>query len=164
MDTIAGWEGNCYVYFNTASGKFVFIPWDNNEAFGSTSEGLSLDELLSLDIHNPVVHPEDPCPLIGRTLDVPEYAAEYEGRLRALVDGQFSVAGMNKAIASTYGMIRESVYRDTRRDYSITEFDMSIYNDVPGRPKPPYSESNMVIGLKRFVAERVASVESQLAQ
>jgi spore coat protein CotH len=161
MDGIPVGGGNCYLYHDVTRDVMVLIPWDMNEAFGSTSEGLSLDELLTLDIHHPVVWP-GASPLIERLLLVPEFVDEYEARLAELLDGYFAVASLNAVIDDSYALIKDDVYADTKRHYSIEQFEQSIEDDVPGLPNPPYPDGNMVIGLKRFVDERVASVTDQL--
>jgi hypothetical protein len=139
----------------------VLIPWDMNEAFGSTSEGLSIDELIELDVFEPVVYPGAQ-PLIERILDVPSFRARYQMKLQEMVDGPFSEAVLGPSIDMVRDQIREHVHADTKRHYSIDHFERSFEEDVPGLPNPPYPEGNRVIGLKRFIRQRAASVRSQL--
>ncbi|MHC4605957.1 MAG: CotH kinase family protein [Planctomycetota bacterium] len=157
----AGGSGNCYLYHNPTTGKLVLLPWDLNESFGSTSEGLSIKEVLTLNIYEPTTHP-DACPLIHRLLEVPEFLDVYKKKLRALIDGPFSVEAMNAKIDAVHKRIRRHVYSDTKRHYDIDQFERSFTEDVAGLPNPPYPRHNRVIGLKRFVRERVKSVNRQL--
>ena len=161
MDGVPGGGGNCFVYHDVGQDRMVLIPWDMNEAFGSTSEGLSVDELLELDVHAPVVFPGAQ-PLIERVLEVPELADRYDDKLRALVDGAFREDTVSARIDALKGLIRADVAADTRRHYTLEQFDASLDEDVPGLPNPPYPEGNVVIGLRRFVRERDASVRAQL--
>jgi spore coat protein CotH len=161
MDGIPGGAGNCYVYHDVAEDRLVLIPWDMNEAFGSTSEGLSIDELIELDVFEPVVYPGAQ-PLIERILEVPVFRARYQMKLQEMVDGPFSEAVLGPSIDMVRDQIREHVHADTKRHYSIDQFERSFEEDVPGLPNPPYPEGNRVIGLKRFIRERAVSVRSQL--
>lgn len=161
MDGIPGGGGNCFVAHDVAEGRMLLIPWDMNEAFGSTSEGLSVDELLTLDVHEPVVFPGAQ-PLIERVLQVPAFRARYDDKLRALVDGAFSPESMQQRVDELRALITPHVQEDTRRDYDDDQFERSFEEDVPGLPDPPYPEGNVVIGLMRFVRERAASIREQL--
>jgi len=161
MDGVPGGGGNCFVYHDASRDRIVLIPWDMNEAFGSTSEGLSVDELLELDVHEPVVYPGAQ-PLIERVLEVPEFVDRYDAILGRLVEDDFAEATMSARIDEIAARIREDVAADTRRHYSLEQFETSLDEDVPGLPDPPYPEGNVVIGLRRFVRERGASVRAQL--
>jgi hypothetical protein len=161
MDGIPGGGGNCHVYHDPAQDKIVVIPWDMNEAFGSTSEGLTVDELLALDVHAPVVAPGAQ-PLIERVLQVPSFVERYDAKLRALIVGELSEAAVTASIDTIYGQIRDAVHADTNRHYDIPQFELSITDDVIGLPDPPYPPTNRVIGLKRFVRARVSSIADQL--
>lgn len=161
MDGIPGGGGNCFLYHDVGRDKMVLIPWDMNEAFGSTSEGLSVDELLELDVHAPVVYPGAQ-PLIERVLEVPELADRYDELLRGLVQGDFAEATMSARIDEIAARIREHVAADARRHYTLEQFETSLDEDVPGLPNPPYPDGNVVIGLRRFVRERGASARAQL--
>lgn len=161
MDGVPGGGGNCFLYHDAMRDKMVLIPWDMNEAFGSTSEGLSVEELLTLDVHEPVVFPGAQ-PLIERLLEVPEIVDAYDERLLDLVDGAFAEATLVARMEALRELIRDDVYADARRHYSNEQFEQSFDEDVPGLPDPPYPEGNVVIGLSRFIRERGASVASQL--
>jgi len=97
-----------------------------------------------------------PRPLITRILNVPAYRTAYEDKLRALLSGPFAQSAMNAEIDALYALIRPSVYSDTMKMYTDQEFDDSIAQDIP--PIGP----NRILGLKPFVTQRRASVQSQL--
>ncbi len=101
-------------------------------------------------------------PLIERVLEVPEFVGRYDAILRRLVENDFAQATMSARIDEIAARIREHVAADTRRHYSLEQFETSLDEDVPGLPDPPYPEGNVVIGLRRFVRERGASVRAQL--
>ena len=159
LDSVAGRNCNFYLYNNPATGKFEFIPWDLNEAFGNHTfprdNGLTADEMLTLDIYNPVSPGEHV--LIERILAVPEYMDAYLAKLRALVEGYFSESSMHVEIDTIYDLIKNDVYLDSYKQYSSVDFDKSIVEDIPDDISP-----ERILGLKPFVTRRVASILGQL--
>ena len=162
LDNLAGNSGNLYLYYCPETERFSHIPWDQGEAFGSTSEGLSIEELLHLSIELPVAWPADPAPLIRRILNIAAYKQQYLAKLRELVDGPFAIVPMNAQISELYTLTRDAARRDARKDYTNEQYEQSFDQDIPSSPDPPFPAGNMVIGLRRFVRERVTSVEAQL--
>jgi hypothetical protein len=158
LDSVAGRNCNFYLYNNPATGRFEFIPWDLNEAFGNHSfprdNGLTADEMLTLDIYNPVSSGEHV--LIERILTVPEYMDAYLAKLRALVEGYFSESSMHVEIDTIYDLIKDDVYLDVCKQYSSADFDKSIVQDITDDTSP-----ERILGLKPFVTRRVASMLAQ---
>ena len=164
MDNVTNEEAeNGYVYLDPTTNRFVYIAWDMNEAFGSTSEGLDINELIDLDIDLPVVDPGAPSPLISRILNVPEFRASYRAKLQALVSGAFTSAAMNARVDELYILTRPHALLDARKHYNTDQYERSFTQDVIGLPNPPFPSDNMVIGLRRFIDARVSSVNAQLA-
>lgn len=158
LDSVAGRNCNFYLYNNPATGRFEFIPWDLNEAFGNHTfprdNGLTADQMLTLDIYNPVSSGEHV--LIDRILAIPEYMDAYLAKLRALVEGHFSEGSMHAQIDTIYSLIKNDVYLDVCKQYSSADFDKSIVEDIPDDVSP-----DRILGLKPFVTRRVASILEQ---
>jgi hypothetical protein len=159
LDSIAGRNCNFYLYNNPVTGRFEFIPWDLNEAFGNHTlprdNGLTADEMLTFDIYNPVSTGEHV--LIERILTVPEYVDTYLSRVRALVEGQFSPAQLHAKIDSTYNLIKTDVHADIYKEFSNSDFDLSIVQDLPEGSDPA-----RILGIKPFVSDRVTNILNQL--
>jgi hypothetical protein len=159
LDSIAGRNCNFYLYNNPVTGRFEFIPWDLNEAFGNHTlprdNGLTADEMLTFDIYNPVSTGEHV--LIERILTVPEYVDTYLSRVRALVEGQFSPAQLHAKIDSTYNLIKTDVHADIYKEFSSSDFDLSIVQDLPEGSDPA-----RILGIKPFVSDRVTNILNQL--
>jgi hypothetical protein len=159
LDSIAGRNCNFYLYHNPRTGKFELLPWDLNEAFGNHTlprdNGLTADEMLTLDIRNPVSTGEHI--LIERILGVPEYMSDYLSRLRALVEGYFSPSAMHSEIDSVYNVIKADVYLDVYKEFSSADFDLSMEHDIPENSDP-----GRILGMKPFVTQRVTSILTQL--
>jgi hypothetical protein len=65
LDNYGGHARNYYLYEDPTTGRFVFIPWDYNMSFGGYRGGWSADELLDLDIYQPLARPPSPPPFYG---------------------------------------------------------------------------------------------------
>jgi hypothetical protein len=159
MDSYAGMGHNFYLYHNAKTGRFEFIPWDLNEAFGNFKTG-SIEEMLDLDVYYPTQGTKI---LIDRVLDVPEYEEAYRAKLSELLAGAFSENEMHGKIDAVYEKIKEAVHADGKKEYSNKDFDASIIENVRiGRPGGRFGGKDVVFGLKFFVSKRIESVKKQL--
>ncbi len=79
-DTYGQMPHNYYLYHNPATGKLIWIPWDNNEALDSKRMEMGS---LSLDDAG------DNWPLIRYLMDVPEYKALYKKEMQNLISSSF---------------------------------------------------------------------------
>ncbi len=159
LDSVAGRNCNFYLYNNPATGRFEFLPWDLNEAFGNHTlprdNGLTADEMLTLDIYDPTSTGDHI--LIERLLNVPEYMSDYLSRLRALVEGYFSPTAMHAEIDRVYNLIKADVYLDIYKEFSSEDFDRSIVEDISNDWDP-----ERILGLKPFVTQKVTNILNQL--
>ncbi len=156
LDSYAGLGHNWYLYYNTASKKFEHIPWDVNESFGNLQIG-SLQQMLDFDIYRPYVGDKI---LVRRLLAVERYKQEYLNYIRKFIDGPFAPATMDAEIDRLHEFIKDAAKSDANKIYPTPAFERSIHDTV----EPLFSIfSNGIIGLKPFVAGRVASVKAQLA-
>jgi len=80
-DTYGVMPHNFFLYHNPNSGKFDWIPWDNNESLQYHPRGLSID-LASVDA--------DAWPLIGYILAQDEYKKIYQAYLKHVSDAYFN--------------------------------------------------------------------------
>jgi tetratricopeptide (TPR) repeat protein len=157
FDSYAGLGHNWYLYYNTASKKFEHIPWDVNEAFGNLQLGDKPEQMLEFDIYRPYVGEKI---LIRRLLAVEKYKEQYLAYLREFNDGVFAPETMYAEIDRLHEFIKDAVETDAYKIYPTAAFEKSINDTV----KPIFPVfSNGIIGLKPFVAGRVASVKAQLA-
>jgi spore coat protein CotH len=111
QDSYAGKAHNYYLYHNTETGRFEFIPWDLNTTFGQSRFGKSADYMLSLDVYEPTFG--NYRILIDRLLNIPEYLSSYEDKLRDLLDLYFNAAQMDPRIDTMYDLIKTDVYADS---------------------------------------------------
>lgn len=156
LDSYAGFGHNWYLYYNTDSKRFEFIPWDVNESFGNL-QVVSPDKLLDFDIKKPYTGDRI---LIKRILNVEKYRTLYEFYLRAFIRDFFNPESMGKEIDRLHAFINPSVKADSKPIFPYEDFQKSVAENVKPRMNI-FSQS--IIGLKPFVARRVESVLAQLA-
>ena len=121
-DTYGNMTHNYYLYNDPESGQLTWIPWDNNEAFGS---GKGNRTALDLDLSKV----SDSWPLISYLIDIPEYKALYDTYIQAFVDEVFTVDKMTESYESYYELIKDYAYAE-EDGYSFLkssdEFDQSV--------------------------------------
>ncbi len=160
LDSYSGGGHNYFLYHNLSTGKFEFIPWDTNETFGQFKSGWTNAELLAQSVYAPYSKGETGVnrPLVYRVLQVPEYKAVYEAKVRALLNGPFTSAALDPRMDELVAFIQIAAYADTHKDYTNAEFDASLTTDMTMKP----GASDLSMGLKPFVVNRWAAVNGQV--
>jgi len=156
LDSYAGSGHNYYLYYNKDTGKFEFIPWDLNEAFGNHHRVATAQDMVELDIYEPYVKPKI---LIERILRVPHFKERYIEKIKALLDGPFQQNTMYQKIDALYEKVEKDVRLDVWKGFTTEDFERSIEHHIQSKRRPIITFS----GLKPFVAERIKSVKAQLA-
>jgi spore coat protein CotH len=163
LDNYIGMGHNYYLY--EVDGKFTIIPWDLNMSFGGFGIGINLTRITNFLIDEPTSGAVADRPLVARLLAVPAYLETYHGYLTELINGPFSAEVMASRIDELADMIRPYVQADTLKFYSDAAFEAAIgegtVNDRGNFGSGMGMGTN--IGLKKFVVERIASIEKQLA-
>ncbi len=156
LDSYAGLGHNWYLYYNTDSKRFEFIPWDVNESFGNLQVSPP-EKMLRFDIRKPYMGDRI---LIRRILAVEKYRAVYEFYLRTFIRDFFNPDFMGKEIDRLHALIDEAVKNDSNPIYSYEDFQKSVDRNVEPQFKLLSQE---IIGLKPFVTQRTESVLAQLS-
>ena len=157
LDSYPGSGHNYYLY--EVDGRFSVIPWDANEAFGNFQCGCDRAGLVGLRINEPTCSRVADRPLIARLLADPEVMARYHERLRTLVEGPLAPAALHARITRIATLIRPYVAADTAKFFSTQDFERGLTMDVAGGAEAGWFSP----GLETFMAERVASIQAQLA-
>jgi spore coat protein H len=134
-------------------------------SFGGFGIGINLTRITNFLIDEPTSGAVADRPLVARLLAVPAYLETYHGYLTELINGPFSAEVMASRIDELADMIRPYVQADTLKFYSDAAFEAAIgegtVNDRGNFGSGMGMGTN--IGLKKFVVERIASIEKQLA-
>ncbi|WP_425614317.1 CotH kinase family protein [Anatilimnocola sp. NA78] len=86
LDGFIGMGHNYYLYLRPDTGKFVFVPWDLDLAFGAFPFYGTPQQLVDLSIEHPHLGENK---LIDRLLAIPAWKAKYHQRLRLLTSPTF---------------------------------------------------------------------------
>jgi hypothetical protein len=150
MDAYINSGRNYYVYDLPATGKFEWIVWDASLSFGAYPGGVSSTETLNLNYISSVTNR----PLVAKVINTPVLDNEYLRAYCTIFKTYFSSARLNPQIDSIANLIRPSIYEDTRKQYSNSQWEANLINDINVNGRKP--------GLKSFISLRQANVQTQL--
>jgi hypothetical protein len=175
LDSYIGSGHNYYLYHRKSDGKFVFFPWDPNEAYGNFNMGMIINDLQRLPViwlPRPQGVPGQPAnavvprPLAQRIWEVDDYRAAYLAKLRWLLEGPAEPERVLDRMRGLRDMIRPYVQRETRSMFTLPQFERAMMENQrtgaptqPGQPPTPVFD---IPGLEPFVRIRAASVLQQL--
>jgi spore coat protein H len=175
MDSYAGTVDNYYLYHGE-DGRFRFIPWDLNQAFGNY-HGASCSGSGTTDCLEPmgtdafmVLDPDAPycrCslgerPLIEKLLAHPNLRDRYHEIFRDLIDHPLNLEYVKAQMVSMQDHIEASAHQDTQKacyhpPCTNALFDAALYHD-----DPESDISNRVPGLVTFAEARDQRVRQAL--
>jgi hypothetical protein len=152
LDGFIGMGHNYNLYCSPASGKFAFIPWDLDLAFGAFPMYGSQTQLADLSIDHPHVGDSK---LIDRLLAMPDFKAKYRAQLKRLSDEVFIPARLGRDIAA----LNDVLQRLLAKEKAATDARREGGGGFPGGGMfgaPP-------MPLTAFVEQRKRSIDKQLA-
>jgi hypothetical protein len=157
LDSYEGSGHNYYIYHDLVNNKFGWITWDVNEAFGNFNQGMSITQVENLTIFY-IPPPSANRPLTSKMLANAAYKSSFIWEVCNFIAHDFDPFVLNPVIDSLANVIRPYVYADPRKFYTNQQFETNMNTDVTGA-NPPFN----IPGLKSFLANRRASVVSELA-
>jgi len=113
------------------------VPWDLNQAFGNyhgPSCAMNTDDLYELDPFSPTCGGERP--LVERMLASEQYRSEYAGQLRDLIEGALYPERTAALARDLHESIREEARQDLLKEFSDTEFEQALEDDIPAGDNP----------------------------
>jgi hypothetical protein len=149
MDSYPGAGGNLYFYRDT-DGRFHYIPWDLNQAFGNYHGApcnYTTDQLLQLDPDNPACGNDRP--LVARLLAVPSIRSRYHSRMSELLAGVLQPAAVIASLRGLHERIQEAAHKDTLKGFTNAEFDAALSTDLPSADAPKRTPA-----LEPFIVQR----------
>jgi hypothetical protein len=125
FDSYTGSGRNVYLYDDQSTGRFVFIPWDANEAFGAYSNNWNVvaQDILSI----PAL---DKRPVLARILENDSLRTVYLQYIRALAQGPLSLDSMSTRVLHWKVFLDSHVKADPHKLYSYQQFLDNIEKDV----------------------------------
>lgn len=154
----ANWDGyiynknNFYLYRNTATGLFEYIPYDVDNTFGIDWFGI---DWASRDIYN-WAHSSEPRPLFTRLMQVAEYKAQYTYYLKqaiAEVTGKQSLMDYMFAVREQIRpYVADDPYYPLNYGYNIESFNTSFTSGTG---------AHVPVGLQPYIQNRNSIALSQ---
>ncbi len=175
MDSYAGSVDN-YYFYHGADGRFRFIPWDLNQAFGNY-HGASCSGAGALDCDFPMgasqyatLDPEKPycaCsegmrPLIEKVLARPVFLERYREIFRELLNDVLELDRVKDKMHTLRDLIEESAHLDTQKACYESPCTNDRYDAALEHDDPETDISNRVPGLIPFVELRDQTVRDAL--
>ncbi|MCB9023166.1 MAG: CotH kinase family protein [Lentimicrobiaceae bacterium] len=159
IDILTGnWDGyiynknNFYLYHNTATGLFEYIPYDTDNTFGIDWFGI---DWASRNIYN-WSNPDENRPLYTRLMQVPEYRDAFTYYTRQIIGQITSLAEFQNNITALKSQLEAYVaidpYYPLDYGYTINSFNTSFTSGTG---------AHVPIGLLPFINSRNASALSQ---
>lgn len=160
LDSYDGSGHNYYIYHESNTYRFEWIPWDVNEAFGNFNQGMTIPQLECLDIFY-IPNPQTNRPLAKNAMDNAALKLEYTWYMNQYIQYYFSENYLFVSIDSLYNKIKPHVYADSKKMYTNQQFENNINQNitVPGGPG-----GAQLPGLKSFITNRRNCVNTQLMQ
>lgn len=164
---------NYYLYLHPGSGKFIWIPWDLNEAFGGFTPAGNPSDQMNLSLDRPFTRADR---LSERLLAIPGIRDRYHKIVRELLASCFNAPHVFPVIDAMSATIRTAVANDPM--VSLAEFEAALLaanqgealapdnarqsnGRGDGRPRPG-GIGRPRMPLKTFIDRRGASAELQL--
>jgi hypothetical protein len=151
LDSYLGSGHNYYLYHDSVSDKFYWLPWDVNEAFGSFNMNMSMTTLENLSVLW-IASPSSNKPLQQKMIGDAAYKQQYLDRVCYFLNTTFDTAHLYQRIDSLSDWIRPSVYADTKKFFPNNQFEQNLTSDVGNLP-----------GLKSFLAARIDWLTQEMA-
>ena len=148
LDSYTQSARNYYIYHNIGMGKWQWIKWDGNEAFGTYGfmGGLSPS---NLDIYYYAFNR----PLLERVFASQALKDQYTSEVCLLISTVFNPDYLNPMIDDLKELIKEDVYADNNKMFSNADFDTNIETNLSGGGGGP-GPGGSIEGLKSFIQER----------
>jgi hypothetical protein len=164
LDSYTGSGRNFYVYFNSSTKKMEWIIWDVNMSFGGYPAQNATPETLSLTYTTSTTGR----PLVGKIFNSSSLKAEYLKTVSETFGKYFSTSRLFPHIDSIAAFIRPYVILDTKKQYTIDQFDENISNDITitnnnGTGGQVGGGSERKPGIKSFITARLANIKTQFA-
>ena len=162
MDSYTESGRNFYLYFNEVTKKMEWIIWDVNMSLGSYPGSASTPETISLTYTSS----SSSRPLMSKVIGNSILKTNYLNTIGEVFTKYFIPFKLNAHIDSIASVIRPYVILDTKKQYTIEQFDTNISSDVTttssGGPGPGGSRTERKPGIKSFITARQINVKNQL--
>ena len=149
LDSYIGSGHNFYFYNHPVDGRFNTIPWDLNEVLGVFTMQMTIPQLESLNIY---FGDQDPNrPLTRRLLSILEWRKRYIAHYRTMLEETMNESYWRKRVQFFQALIRTSMEADTRKLYTMAQFDQNVNTNTQVQMGPG---GRLIPGILSFVNNR----------
>ena len=150
---------NFYMYLVPDSNRFGFIPWDQDHGWGEFGYVANADQRERASLWQPCSYDNR---FLDRVMKVQAFRSIYRKTLERARQDLFTVERLYAQIDALAPVIRPAIAAES--DFRLHRFDLAIStNWVTGpRDGAPEGPRAPVHQMKRFIANRVKSVQEQL--
>ncbi len=150
---------NFYIYKNSKTQRYLWLPYDGNYAFAAYTEDLTLSgtekfKLLYLPDNR------EKRPLLSRLLKDSEYRQRYILFAEDIIQHYFTPEILNPRINRIEKLIKSAVYEDPMKKFSNDDFYNNLFNAVGDTAKAGKFQP----GLKSFIVKRREYLQAQIAE
>ena len=153
FDSYTGSGRNFYLYHDTISDQFKFIPWDLNEAFGCYNNNW---DVITQDIQD--ISNLGDRPLSRRILENSSLRDVYLEKVIHIMENNATYDYLDIRISQLHDFIAPYVQVDVNKLYSYDDYITNMEDDVF------VGLGQVVPGLKSFIQERFEAINLQLEE
>jgi len=156
----SNWDGyiynknNFYLYHNTTTGKFEYIPYDVDNSYGIDWFGIDWG---TRNIYSWQMGNGEQRPLYTKLMNTPEFRAQYTYYMRQLVNETIDLDSLKQAILDRRSLILPYVFDDPYYPldygYTVTDF-LNSYTQTIG--------AHVKYGIIPYLETRFESINNQL--
>jgi spore coat protein CotH len=165
LDSYFGSSHNFYLYRRPADGRFQFIMWDTNLAYGTfecPEMYTAPDDVLDADLLAPCGPP--PVPLAELVIGNDELRAEYCDAVDDLLADLFTAEAQAARFEARRALLDAARAESTALGQPPMDFTYEDYETAySGTPDVAFG-SKVIHALGYFVGERIVSLEAQLSE
>ncbi|MEW6239049.1 MAG: CotH kinase family protein [Candidatus Omnitrophota bacterium] len=163
-DSILGMGQNYYIYHETKTDKYYWIPWDMDLSFGKFMMSGSPDIQARASIREPNPAPH---PLIDRLLAIPEWKEKYLAFIREFTHKILQPERIQKKVETIRAAIQDAVKEDTKVPFD--EFVKCVSYNAVSKSEDNISEnpspsSERDRGLRRGPMFKLFSISGWIAK
>lgn len=148
-------QNNYYLYHNSATDKFEFIPYDYDNTYGIDWVN---GDWGTRDIYN-FGHPSEPRPLVARILNIPAYRNLYSFYIKQALSGVFTLAAHEPKFARWRALaepwVQSDPYYPIQWQFTFASWQESLDAAFGG---------HVEYGIRPFIQTRSASATQQLQE
>jgi DNA-directed RNA polymerase specialized sigma24 family protein len=150
---------NFYMYLLPDSNRFGFIPWDQDHGWGEFGYVATADQRERASLWQPCSYDNR---FLDRVLKVEAFRSIYRKTLERARQDLFTVERLYAQIDALAPVIRPAIAAES--DFRLHRFDQALSTNWVAGPRDgaPEGPRAPVHQMKRFIANRVRSVQEQL--